>query len=309
MAFIIAIQRDSQQAATLRQVLNEVSDVELLVVDSKDAALEAVDGRVPDVVLLDPFIDPGDDEHLVGYLRSHPSAAHVQVLTIPTLAAPREDTTEPRRFGRRRRKTAKVTPAECDPRLFASDVAGYVSWANTIKETVEERRAFGSPRPWDRRHATRWSPDALPWVAAVRMPEGEMAALVDLSSGGALVRTWQRPGRALFGRGDLDAEAQRSLRLRFQSGEEVRIAGQVVRCRVASNDDKNGLYEVAFRFDHSVDAYVPVSSGSIAPGGEASMVALTVRYDRQAAPPPHAPSRASLSLPEFIFAVEQRLSI
>jgi PilZ domain len=292
MAFIIAIQPDSQQAATLLRALNELPDLEVVVVRSKDGALAVVDERVPDIVLVHPFFDPGDDEHLGAYLRSRPPAAHVQVLTIPTLWASRDVPTVPRLFERLRRKTVRATPAECDPRLFATDVVGYLSWANKLKQTVNERRVFEPLRQSDRRRGHRWSPCDLPWVASAQMPGDELAALVDLSSGGALIRTEQRPGRELF-RSDIPQSAtRRSLTLRLRSGEEVHIAGKVIRCCVAPREDKTGLYEVAFRFDNSADAYIPAAPDRTALGGdhEASTVALMVRPDRQTALPSEAPA-------------------
>ena len=275
MGFIIAIQPDSQQAGTLLRALNELRDIEVVVVESTDAALAVVDERVPDIVLVHAFFDPGDDDYLGAYLRSRPPAAHVQVLTIPTLGAPRDVATAPRLFERLRGKTERIAPAEGDPRLFASDVVGYMSLADELKQT-KGRSVVEPPRPSDRRRAYRWSPHDLWWVASVQMSEGELAALLDLSSSGALVRTQQRPGRALFRSGVPQAAAHRGLTLRLISGEEVRIGGEVTRCCVAPSEDRIGLYEVAFRFNHSVDAYLPASPGTARHGHhKASRVALT----------------------------------
>ncbi|MGE5243180.1 MAG: hypothetical protein ACM3SQ_03005 [Betaproteobacteria bacterium] len=256
MAFIIAIQPDSQQAMVLLRALNNLPDLDVVVVESKDAALGLVDQRVPDAVLVHPLIDPGDDEHLAAYLRAYPPAAHVQVLTIPTLAAPRDVAAAPGLFERLRGKTARIPRAECDPRLFASDVVEYVSWARALKH-MNDRRVW-EPPPQDRRRAYRWSQDELPWVASVQMPGGEPAVLLDLSSGGVLVRTGHRPGPALFGRSVPQITDRRSLTFRLASGEEVHIAGQVIRCCVASRENATGLYEVAFRFDNPADACVPL---------------------------------------------------
>jgi hypothetical protein len=81
----------------------------------------------------------------------------------------------------------------------------------------------------------------------------------------------------------------------LMSGDQLRIAGQVIRCCVAPSEGKIGLYEVAFRFDNSADAYIPAASDSTTPGDhEASMVALMVRPDRQTALPSEAPGPASV---------------
>lgn len=294
MGFIIAIQPDSQQAATLLRALNELRDVEVVVVESTDTALALVDERVPDVVLVPALFDPGDDDYLGAYLRSRPHAAHVQVVTIPTLGASRDVATAPRLFERLRGKTERITPAEGDPRLFASDVVGYLSWADELKQTADGRRVLEPPRQSDRRLAYRWSPHDLWWFTSVQMSGGELAALLDLSSSGALVRTEQRPNRALFRSDVPQAAAHRGLTLRLISGEEVRIGGEVIRCCVAPSEDKIGLYEVAFRFEHSVDAYLPAS---IAPLEKAIMKpagSLMVRPDRQTALLSEAPAPVSV---------------
>ncbi len=311
MAFIIAIQPDSQQAALLVGALKKFRDLDVLVVESTDAALSAVDERVPDVVLVHPFIDPGDDVHLRAYLRASPPAAHVQVLTIPALGPLHPSARVPQSSERLKEKSRQARPAAsdsrflsadvlgyaswvyalcvgaesrpsrqlhemnvqlmpigCDPRLFASDVLGYVSLAYSLKQTVSERRAF-EPQS-DRRRAYRWSPYDVPWIASVEMPEGDLAALVDLSSGGALLLTERRPGRALFTSSVPQAADHRALTLRLTSGEELRIAGQVIRCSVGSREEKSGLYEVAFRFDDSADAFIPASPDCSAPAAEAA---------------------------------------
>jgi hypothetical protein len=294
MGFIIAIQPDSQQAGTLLRALNELRDLEVVVVESTDAALALVDERVPDVVLVPALYDPGDADYLGAYLRSRPHAAHVQVLTIPSLWTSRDVATAPRLFERLRGKTKRITPAEGDPRLFASDVVGYLSWADELKQTVNAPRVLERPRQSDRRREYRWSPHDLWWVTSVQMSGSELAALLNLSSSGALIRTEQRPDRTLFRSGVPQAAAHRGLTLRLISGEEVRVGGEVIRCCVAPSEDKIGLYEVAFRFEDSVDAYLPAS---IAPLQKAIMKpagSLMVRPDRQTTLLSEAPASVSV---------------
>jgi hypothetical protein len=305
MRFIIAIQPDSQQAATLLRALNELRDLEVVVVESTAAALSLVDERVPDVVLVPALYDPSDADYLGAYLRSRPHAAHVQVLTIPSLWASRDVATAPRLFERLSGKTERITPAEGDPRLFASDVVGYLSWADELKQTVNARRVFEPPRQSDRRRAYRWSPHDLWWVTSVQMSGSELAALLDLSSSGALVRTKQRPDRTLFRSGVPQAAAHRGLTLRLISGEEVHVGGEVIRCCVAPSEDKIGLYEVAFRFEDSVAAYLPAS---IAPLQKAIMKpagSLMVRPDRQTALLSEAPASVSVLTSSVHSAVDR----
>ena len=69
-------------------------------VDSKDAAIAAIEAQVPDLILLTALLSPRDEEELVRHLRQLKRADHLQTLTIPQLASSPAPSTE-RRAGRR----------------------------------------------------------------------------------------------------------------------------------------------------------------------------------------------------------------
>src|SRR6266566_5285047 len=85
MSFVLAIEPDPTQANILRKVLKGRIDAELLVVSTKDAAVEATSGRVPDLVLVSALLPPRDEDALFAHLRSLEHASHLQTLTIPQL--------------------------------------------------------------------------------------------------------------------------------------------------------------------------------------------------------------------------------
>ena len=131
MALVLAIEPDSAQASTLQRVLPERADAEVVVVDSKGAALATIDERVPDLLLISTLLSPRDEEQLIAHLRTLPNASHLQTLTIPQL----EPTSRYKRrfFAGRKQKRKVKGPAACDPLLFADEVVAYLTRACEIK--------------------------------------------------------------------------------------------------------------------------------------------------------------------------------
>ena len=66
-------------------MLNPRADTDVVVVGSKDAAVTALDQRVPDLVLVGALLSSRDEDALVAHLRTLPDAGHLQTLTIPQL--------------------------------------------------------------------------------------------------------------------------------------------------------------------------------------------------------------------------------
>ena len=81
--------------------------------------------------------------------------------------------------------------------------------------------------------------------------------LVDISAGGALLRSYDRPQLPSLKDRGLDSGPVPGLTLKLTSGQEVRLTGQVIRCQAGSFGDGAGRYEVALHFDESVDLYLP----------------------------------------------------
>ena len=99
----------------------------------------AIAEQIPDLILVTAWFDPGDEDELVGCLRTLGDASHLQTLTIPQLAAPSKGHSWMRRLFKplaRRGKKERLTG--CDPAIFAEKIATYLERA---LERKSERKA------------------------------------------------------------------------------------------------------------------------------------------------------------------------
>jgi CheY-like chemotaxis protein len=135
---VLVLEPDLRQAAILKRVIRQEVRAELLLVDSRDAAIAALSTRVPDVVLLTALLSPRDEEELINHLRSLAGAEHLQTHTIPQLASSlrSEDGRSSGGGGLlgkfRRKKEAEPMPG-CDPALFAAEVRAFLDRAAELK--------------------------------------------------------------------------------------------------------------------------------------------------------------------------------
>ena len=139
MALVLAIEPDRHQAEAVRRLISERYLADLVLVDTKDAAVAAIAEQIPDLILVTAWFDPGDEDELVGCLRTLGDASHLQTLTIPQLAAPSKSHSWMRRLFKplaRRGKKERLTG--CDPAIFAEEIATYLERA---LERKSERKA------------------------------------------------------------------------------------------------------------------------------------------------------------------------
>ena len=142
MALVLAIEPDLRQAAILRRIVKEQVKADLVVVDSRDAAIEAIRRGVPDVLLFSALMSPRDEDELIQHLRALDGADHLQTHTIPQLASTLADTSPSKGGGLLRAFRRKKEPelaAGCDPDLFADEIRTFVKYA---AEKKEERRVL-----------------------------------------------------------------------------------------------------------------------------------------------------------------------
>lgn len=140
MALVLAIEPDLRQAAIVKRVIKEKVQADVAVVDSRDAALEAIRARVPDVLLLSVLLSPRDEQELIAHLRTLDNAAHLQTHTIPQLASSLERAEEGQGLlGRFRRKKGATVATGCDPNVFADEVRMFLERA---AEKKRERELF-----------------------------------------------------------------------------------------------------------------------------------------------------------------------
>jgi len=136
MSLILAIEPDRRQVAHLVSIVRHVQGAELVLADTTERALESIGNSVPDLILVPALLSPQDDAALAAALRVIASAAHVQMLTIPTFAAPKPSKKSKGLLSAFRRSSEDDAPMDgCDPKVFAEEIASYIERAN------EERAA------------------------------------------------------------------------------------------------------------------------------------------------------------------------
>jgi len=151
LALVLAIEPDIRQATILKRIVREQVRADLVLVDSRDAALAALTARIPDVILLTALLSPRDEEELLTYLRTLAGVQHVQTHTIPQLASTAADL-ESRAGGgglfgkllRKKEPDQKPIPG-CDPDLFADQIRTFIERATERKseavDALQQRAA------------------------------------------------------------------------------------------------------------------------------------------------------------------------
>src|SRR6185503_6088302 len=145
MSLVLAIEPDIRQAGILKRIVREMVQAELILVESRDAAIAAIDQQIPDVILLTALMSPRDEDELVTHLRRLGAAEHLQTHTLPLLSTARS--AEPAARGgllgkfRKQRKEAEPMGG-CDPEVFADEVRTFLARAAELKkEAGHSRRA------------------------------------------------------------------------------------------------------------------------------------------------------------------------
>ena len=149
MSLILAIEPDRRQVAHLISIVRHVKGAELVLADTTERALESIGNSVPDLILVPALLSPQDDAALAAALRVIATAAHVQMLTIPTFAVPKP---KQKRgvLSAFRRKPVDDAPLEgCDPKVFAEEIASYLERANEERAAAqlyeEEQETLAPP--------------------------------------------------------------------------------------------------------------------------------------------------------------------
>jgi hypothetical protein len=143
VALVLAIEPDLRQAEILTRIVREKVKADVVIVDSREAALEAMRSAVPDVMLLSALLSPRAEDELVAHLRGLQGAEHLQTHTIPQLASAGADDAPGAGRGLlkafRRRKEAAPAVAGCDPDLFAQEIRVFLEQAEQKRrERAEE---------------------------------------------------------------------------------------------------------------------------------------------------------------------------
>lgn len=112
----------------MKDLVRRHTAAELILTDTTERAIDAIEQRVPDLVLIPALMSPEDDEALTTALRVTEDAKHVQTLTIPLLGAPQSSMSLPQGvLSRLRGQQARpAAPDSCDPKLFAEQITEYL---------------------------------------------------------------------------------------------------------------------------------------------------------------------------------------
>jgi hypothetical protein len=183
MPLVLALEPDLRQAAIIKRVIQQRVRADLVLVESRDAAIAALGSAVPDVVLLTALLSPRDEEELITHLRSLDGADHLQTHTIPQLASTAGDVEAKgegqgllKRF-RKKKEVAQQIPG-CDPEMFAAEVRAFLERAAELKR---DSAATAATAP-------------APAVMAARShePAAEIAPAIDPSSAWSSPFEWRR---------------------------------------------------------------------------------------------------------------------
>lgn len=145
---VLAIEPDLRQAAIVKRIVKDKALADIVVVDSRDAAIETMRTAMPDVLLLSALMSPRDEDELIAYLKTLENAAHLQTHTIPQLAStlgPGEERSSRGLLSAfRRKKEPTQTVPGCDPDMFADEIAMYLQRA-VEKKRLLQNGAFTAP--------------------------------------------------------------------------------------------------------------------------------------------------------------------
>lgn len=150
---VLAVEPDARQRRILEQALQGRIRGKLVMVKSTEAALEALVGAIPDVVLVSPLLPPRTEDQFVEHLRAlGVDASHLQLLSIPRFG----DGHPP---GKKKTfsslgLTEQAASAHADPvaSAFADEVAAYLS---QLSESRNNDQDISFPEPAHASHGIR----------------------------------------------------------------------------------------------------------------------------------------------------------
>jgi hypothetical protein len=127
---VLAVEPDAKQRRILEQALQGRIRGKLVMVKSTEAALEALVGAIPDVVLVSPLLPPRTEDQFVEHLRAlGVDASHLQLLSIPRFGDGHPPSQKKKNFSSLGLKEQTNASAMADPvaSAFADEVAAYLN--------------------------------------------------------------------------------------------------------------------------------------------------------------------------------------
>ena len=149
MPLILAIEPDRRQASRVAAIAKNRLHAEIVSADTTEHGIEALKGRVPDLILTSLLLSPKDDMALSDWLRASDEAgAHVQTLVIPVLGNSSQSGGGGGLFSRlTSRAKDDDAPGGCDPEMFATQIREYLDRAAEERRTAAEDLALSGKMP------------------------------------------------------------------------------------------------------------------------------------------------------------------
>ncbi len=221
---ILAVEPDPACAESLKRLIGDRVNAEVVIASSAEAAVGALAAQVPDILLISALLPSAGEEQVMWQLKRLDAGAKVPVLTIPPAIERDEPADYPGGrlafFFKKRQVSAPIVPtfdrgvlgdrivealkqsraAKPERQLHLAKGAADDSQALVERPTLWEASAHWRSgthasisqlvRPRARgRRAHRLSPDELPWSSNLIMPNGVEVRMINVSRSGILVES------------------------------------------------------------------------------------------------------------------------
>jgi CheY-like chemotaxis protein len=221
---ILAVEPDPACAESLKRLISDRVNAEVIVAPSAEAAVGALASQIPDIVLISALLPSAGEEQVMWQLKRLDAGAKVPVLTIPPaveLAEPRQDAGGRLGFLFRKRRAAAPIVATYDRGVLGDRIVEALKQSRVVKPERHLHLAKGSadmslmvlerPTLWEAsahwrsgsdlsvsqlirprtrgRRAHRLTPNELPWSSSLIMPNGVEVRLINVSRSGILVES------------------------------------------------------------------------------------------------------------------------
>ena len=148
MPLILAIEPDRRQASRVAAIAKNRLHAEIVSADTTEHGIEALKGRVPDLILTSLLLSPKDDAALSDWLRASDEAgAHVQTLVIPVLGTSSQSSGGGLFSRLTSRSKDDDAPGGCDPEMFANQIREYLDRAAEERRTAAEDLELAAKSP------------------------------------------------------------------------------------------------------------------------------------------------------------------
>jgi hypothetical protein len=239
---ILAIEPDPARAGTVRELVHEYVDAEVVLATSMQDAVAALADCRPDLIVTSAFLSPRDTTDLAARLRR--SHLGVPVLTIPPGVEPRQ----PKRTGLWSMFDHRAPPGRPHAEAFLSRIRDALTQSVTKADvsgpplTVSEEGAATGPPALGHRRAHRWTSEDLYWLSHTRVGSGTEVRVLNISTRGVLFESAR----------DFIPGSVTTLHL-WSSTRQLVTAARLVRSVVTRTGHRGLTYHAAAEFQPELD--------------------------------------------------------